>query len=47
MAFRLARWRCEFLGTAWSNKSDANLPEGDTKPPGGNNKFVVYYLNIH
>ena len=32
-----ARWRCEFQGTAWSNKSDANPPEGDTKPPGGNN----------
>ena len=29
MAFRSARWRCEFLGTAWSNKSDANPPEGD------------------
>ena len=34
MAFRSARWRCEFLGTAWSTKSDANPPEGDTKPPG-------------
>ena len=21
----------------WSNKSDANPPEGDTKPPGGDN----------
>ena len=21
----------------WSHKSDANLPGGDTKPPGGNN----------
>ena len=30
-------WRWEFLGTAWSNKSDENPPEGDTKPPGGNN----------
>ena len=39
MAFRSARWRWEFLGTPWSNKSDANPPEGDTKPPGG--KFVV------
>ena len=37
MAFRLARWHWEFLGTAWSNKSDANPPEGDTKPPEGNN----------
>ena len=33
MVFRAARWRCEFLGTTWLNKSDANLPGGDTKPP--------------
>ena len=26
--------RCEFLGTACSNESDANPQEGDTKPPG-------------
>ena len=43
MVFQQARWRWEFLGTAWSNKSDANLPEGDTKPP---MKFVVQQLNI-
>jgi hypothetical protein len=35
MAFRSARWRWEFWGTAWSNKSDANPPEGDTNPPKG------------
>jgi hypothetical protein len=35
MAFQSARWRCEFLGTTWSNKSDTNPPKGDTKPPGG------------
>ena len=34
---QLARWPWEFLGTAWSNKIDANPPEGDTKPPGGDN----------
>ena len=27
MAFQSARWRWEFLGTAWSNKGDANPPE--------------------
>ena len=37
MVFRSARWCWEFLGTAWSNKSDANLPEGDTKLPRGDN----------
>ena len=37
MAFRLPRWRWEYFGTAWSNASDANPPEGDTKWPGGNN----------
>ena len=37
MAFRSTRWRCEFQGTPWSNKSDANPPGGDTKPPGGDN----------
>ena len=26
-------WPCEFQGTPWSNKSDANPPGGDTKPP--------------
>ena len=35
MAFQSARWRWEFVGMAWSNKSDANLPEGDTNPPEG------------
>ena len=35
MAFQSARWRCEFLGTAWSNESDANPPEGDANPPEG------------
>ena len=34
MAFQSAKWRWEFLGTAWSNKSDANPLEEDTKPPG-------------
>ena len=31
MAFRSARWCCsrEFMGTPWSNKSDAQPPEGD------------------
>ena len=43
MAFRSARWRFEFLGTAWSNKSDANSPEGDTKPPGGNNPWSLLF----
>ena len=33
MAFQSARWRWEFLGTPWSNASDANPPDGDTKPP--------------
>ena len=33
IAFWLAGWRCEFWGTPWSNKSDANPPGGDTKPP--------------
>ena len=28
MAFRSARWCWEFLGTAWSNESDANTPGG-------------------
>ena len=37
MAFRLARWHCEFQGTPWSNKSDANPPEGDTNPQEGDN----------
>jgi hypothetical protein len=37
VAFGSARWRCEFLGTTWSNESDGNPPEGDTKPPGGDN----------
>ena len=37
MAFLSARWRWELQGTAWSNKSDTNPPDGDTKPPGGNN----------
>ena len=36
-AFQSARWHCEFYVTPWSNKSDANPPGGDTKPPGGNN----------
>ena len=40
------RWRSDWLddavvgsslGTPWSNESDANPPEGDTKPPGGDN----------
>ena len=43
MAFRSARWRWEFLGTTWSNKSDANPPEGDTKPPGGNNPWSLLF----
>ena len=34
MALGLARWGCEFLGNTWSNKSDANPPDGDKKPPG-------------
>ena len=34
---QLDRWRCEFWGTAWSNESNANPPEEDSKPPGGNN----------
>ena len=47
MAFRSARWRWEFLGTAWSNASDANPPGGDTKPPGGNNPwFLLFILSI-
>ena len=33
LAFQSARWCWEFLGTPWSNKSDANPPGGDTKPP--------------
>ena len=37
MAFQLARWHCEFSGTVWLNESDANPPEGDTKPPGDDN----------
>ena len=40
MVFQSARWRWEFLGTAWSNESDENPPEGDTKPPGGDNHEV-------
>ena len=35
MAFRSARWRCEFKGTPWSKENDANPPGGDTEPPGG------------
>ena len=38
------RWRSErldgagsFWEPAWLNESDANLPEGDTNPPGGDN----------
>ena len=43
------RWRsdrldgCEFLGTAWSNESDANPPEGDTKQPGGDNPCSLLF----
>ena len=37
MAFGSARWPCEFLGTAQLNESYANPPEGDTKPPAGDN----------
>ena len=43
MAFWLARWRCKFLGTAWSIKSDANLPGIDTKPPRGNNPLSLLF----
>ena len=43
MAFRSARWCCEFLGTAWSNESDANPPEGDTNPPEGNNSWNLLF----
>ena len=31
MAFQSARWCWEFLGAAWSNKSDANPPERETQ----------------
>ena len=31
-----------FLVIAWSNQSDANLPEGDTKPPGAITHEVCY-----
>ena len=34
------RWRSNRLdgaGSFWSNASDQNPPEGDTKPPGGDN----------
>ena len=44
MALRSARWRWEFLGTAWSNASDANPPEGDTKPPGGDNPLRMLFI---
>ena len=44
MAFRLARWRWDFLGTAWSNARVANPPEGDTKPPGGNNPWNLLFI---
>ena len=43
MVFQSARWCWELLGTAWSNKSDANPPEGDTKPPGGNNSQSLLF----
>ena len=43
MAFRLARWPWEFLGTTWSNKSDANLPGVDTKLPGGDNPWSLLF----
>ena len=34
--------------STWSNKSVANLLEGDTKPPEGDNsmKFVYHQLNV-
>ena len=39
---RWARWRCEFLETTWSNKSDANPPWGGAKKQGRSPmKFVV------
>ena len=46
MAFQLARWCWDFLGTAWSNASDANPPEGDTKLPGGDNPCNLLILSI-
>ena len=44
MAFPSARWCWEFKGTPWSNKSGANLPEGDTKPPGGDNPWNLLFI---
>ena len=29
----------------WSNKSDENPPEGDTKPPGGDNPWVLFIIS--
>ena len=46
MAFQSARWPWEFLGTAWSNKSDEIPPEGDTKPPGGYNQWGLLFSSL-
>ena len=39
------RWRWEFWGTAWSNKSDAKPLEEDNKPPGHKATAAVLALS--
>ena len=48
--WRLSAWH-SFIDakySTWSKKSDANPPEGDTKPPedSASMKFVYHQLNI-